>query len=138
MNRTIVVLTIFPLTAIAVACSSPQVPMDAPGNDGAVVDPDTTAPSTEPYGNCSLGQCGARLDCVPFTSASGSGQACVPACDRALSGADCPPSAESPTTGRSCIIVDPGRVRCFLNCRTTSQCPAGMTCAGGFWCVWPR
>lgn len=57
---------------------------------------------------------------------------CVDACD-------CPAAPASGTAVVSCddITGVPADLFCYLDCGGGEDCPTGMTCFGGFLCVWP-
>jgi hypothetical protein len=59
-------------------------------------------------------------------------QDCVDACD-------CP---AAPASGDAVITCDdvtgvPADLFCYLDCSMGETCPAGMTCFGGYLCIWP-
>lgn len=66
------------------------------------------------------------------TAAVCSIQDCVDACD-------CPAAPPSGNAVVSCgdVTGDPTQLFCYLDCAGGEACPTGMTCFGGFLCVWP-
>jgi hypothetical protein len=57
---------------------------------------------------------------------------CVDVCD-------CPAAPASGTAVLSCgdVTGNPANLFCYLDCAGGEACPTGMTCFGGFLCVWP-
>jgi hypothetical protein len=74
-----------------------------------------------------------------YTGMMGAPSAAVCAITDCVDACDCP---AGPATGSAVVSCDdvtgnPADLFCYLDCAGGETCPTGMTCFGGFLCVWP-
>jgi hypothetical protein len=132
---------------------------DSGTTDSSTTDPSTTTDPTDPttgggcndvpgnYASC-LNMAGA-IDTTPcmapgdatclYTGGMAAPAAAVCSIDGCTDACDCP---AAPASGNAVVTCDdvtgnPANLLCYLDCGAGETCPTGMTCFGGFLCIWP-